>query len=185
MTGASMTRGPMAGVPIPRAPAWLPARRRWLRAMAAAALVGMLAGVTRPVAAGGSAALPVPASLRDAARDAVARGEPLVVLVSLDGCAFCERVRHDALLPLQARQGVVVQLDMRHATGVQDFDGTRSTHDALIRRWAVRAAPTVLFFDARGQEVAERLVGASIPDFYNAYLDDRLATARQAIRSRN
>lgn len=161
-----------------------PSRRIWLRHAAGAALAVVLAAPTGIARAGDAHALPAPASLRDLARDATARGEPLVVLVSLDGCAFCERVRRDALLPLQAREGRVVQLDMRHATAVQDFDGTASTHDALIRRWAVRAAPTVLFFDARGREVAERLVGASIPDFYNAYLDERLAAARQTIRAR-
>jgi hypothetical protein len=29
--------------------------------------------------------------------------------------------------------------------------------------------------------VAERLVGGYIPDFYGAYLDDRLRTARAAV----
>lgn len=179
-----MSRTAMTGTPMIHSPPEALARRAWLRCTATMALAALLAGPAGMAQAGEAGGLPAPASLRDLARDAAARGEPLVVLVSLDGCAFCERVRRDALLPLQARQGLVVQLDMRHATAVQDFDGTAATHDAVIRRWAVRAAPTVLFFDARGQEVAERLVGASIPDFYNAYLDERLATARQAIRAR-
>ncbi|MGH6627004.1 MAG: hypothetical protein ACRECD_10775 [Burkholderiaceae bacterium] len=40
-------------------------------------------------------ALPVPASLADAGRAAAARGEPLVILVSLPGCPYCELVRRN------------------------------------------------------------------------------------------
>jgi hypothetical protein len=39
--------------------------------------------------------------------------------------------------------------------------------------------PTVLFLGR--QELAERLVGVAVPDFDGAYLDERLATARQAL----
>lgn len=123
-------------------------------------------------------ALPRPASLPDAAR----RGEPLVVLVSLPGCLFCERIRRSHLLPLQREQGHgVVQLDLGSATSVIDFDGVQRSHDAVVRRWRVTLAPTVLIFDAAGIEIAERLVGAGLADFYAAYLDQRLQTARAAL----
>jgi hypothetical protein len=36
----------------------------------------------------------------------------------------------------------------------------------------------VLFFGAKGKEVAERLEGGYIPDFYGAYLEQRLQVAR-------
>ena len=39
----------------------------------------------------------------------------------------------------------------------------------------------VLFLGRQGQALAERLVGVAVPDFYGAYLDERLATARQAL----
>lgn len=41
--------------------------------------------------------------------------------------------------------------------------------------------PTVLFLGRQGQELAERLVGVAVQDFDGAYLDERLATARQAL----
>lgn len=46
------------------------------------------------------------------------------------------------------------------------------------RQWQAAFTPTVLFFDARGNEIAQRLVGVAMPDFYGAYLDAELATAR-------
>jgi thioredoxin-related protein len=76
----------------------------------------------------------------------------------------------------------VVQIDMRNRQKITDFQGLTLTQDELIRRWGVKVAPTVLFFGRGGMEVAERLVGGYIPDFYGAYLDERLQAARAAIR---
>lgn len=128
------------------------------------------------------AALPMPDSLADVLVVALKKGSPLLMLVSLDGCPFCKIARENYLLPLQAQSGtVVVQIDMRSRQMVQDFKGVSQTQDQLIRSWGVKVAPTVLFFGRGGIEVAERLVGAYIPDFYGAYLQDRLHTARVAV----
>jgi hypothetical protein len=51
----------------------------------------------------------------------------------------------------------------------------------LIRQWQISVTPTVLFFGPGGKEVAERLEGASLPDFYGAYLDQRLEKGRLAL----
>lgn len=75
----------------------------------------------------------------------------------------------------------MVQVDMRSDTTLVDFAGQRRTHDQLVRSWSVDAAPTVLFFGRGGREIAPRLRGASIPDFYGAYLDDRIQIARREI----
>jgi len=47
----------------------------------------------------------------------------------------------------------------------------------------VSIAPTVLFFGRNGQEIADRMEGGYLPDFYAAYLDERLAQARKLLRS--
>jgi len=82
---------------------------------------------------------------------------------------------------MRAKEGLaVVQVDMRGTQVTRNLQGQPSTHDALVRAWQVKAAPTVLFLGPGGQEVADRLVGGS-PDFYSAYLDGRLERARQAL----
>lgn len=149
-------------------------RRQWLFAGAASSwlAVGHAAGV----------ALPVPTSLPDELAAALKRGSPLLVMVSVDGCPFCKVARENYLAPLQRQTGLaVVQIDMRSRQMVQGFGGVPQTQDQLIRSWGIKVAPTVLFFGRGGVEVAERLVGGYIPDFYGAYLDDRLRTARAAV----
>ncbi len=51
---------------------------------------------------------------------------------------------------------------------------------ALARLLGVKIAPTLVFLGPDG-EIAERLVGYGSPDFFSAYLDDRIETARRAI----
>lgn len=130
------------------------------------------------------AALPSPASLRAAAQSAAAKGEPLVVMTTLAGCPFCDVVRNHFLLPMR-REGLVhaVQLDIRDRTSnLQGFGGENSTPADMTRRWNARFAPTVLFFGPKGEELAERLVGVAVQDFYGEYLDARLAEARRKLK---
>ncbi len=126
--------------------------------------------------------LPVPASLPEVAQAAAAQGEPLVLLISLPGCPYCELVRRNYLLPGRSAGWQAWQLNVRDSSAALiGFDGQPTNAQLQTRAWKARFTPTVLFFDYRGREVAERLVGAS-PDFYAAYLEERLGIARQAVR---
>jgi thioredoxin-related protein len=130
------------------------------------------------------ATLSTSASLPDELARALKSGGPLVVMVSLEGCPFCKVTREHYLAPMHAQQSLpVVQIDMRSNLPVKDFNGAVTTHDQVIRAWGVKVAPTVLFFGRGGNEVAERLGGSYLPDFYGAYLDQRLQAARAAIRN--
>lgn len=128
--------------------------------------------------------LPTPASLRGATQAAAAHGEPLVVMTTLTGCPYCDLVRNHHLLPM-LRQGQVhaIQVDIRDRTGnLQGFDGSMTTPADQAKAWKARFAPTVLFLGPEGRELAERLVGVAVPDFYAEYLDARLTEARARLR---
>lgn len=152
-------------------------RRRWLQG----ALLTLGAAST---AGAGAAELAVPASLPDALAAALNKGGPLLVMVTLRGCPFCKIATENYLLPLQREQGVsIVQIDMRSRQMIQTFGGTQQTQAAQSRAWGIKVAPTVLFFGRGGVEVAERLEGGYLPDFYGVYLDDRVRVARAAVQS--
>lgn len=152
------------------------ARRDWL--LAAAGLG--LAALQRPAQA---ATLPPAHNLKEELAAALARREPLVVMVSLEGCPFCKVARNNYLAPMHEQEGLhVAQVDMGSRDRLVDFRGQTTTHGELVKLWKIRIAPTVLFFGRNGAEVAERLVGGYIPDFYGAYLDQRLETARASLR---
>lgn len=160
-------------------------RRSWLQTtgLAVAAPGLTLAAAQAHAAHAAHAVLQPAADLRAQLAQALKRGEPLVVMVSLEGCPFCVVVRDHYLAPLYAEGRIeVVQVDKRSRRTAVDFDGQPTTHDDLSSRWGVRVAPTVLFFGRGGKEVAERLVGGYLPDFYAAYLDERLDRGRALVR---
>lgn len=132
------------------------------------------------------AVLPTPTSLRAAAQAAAARGEPLVVMTTLKGCVYCELVRNNYLAPMR-RDGelVAVQIDvLDRQSPLQGFAGDTTTPADQARAWKARFTPTVMFFGPDGQELAERLVGVAVPDFYGEYLEARLVEARGKLRKR-
>ncbi|MEN7526615.1 MULTISPECIES: thioredoxin fold domain-containing protein [unclassified Cupriavidus] len=116
-----------------------------------------------------------------AARD----GEPLVVLVTLPGCSYCETVRRNYLGPqLAAGEIAAREIDMTADTPIRDVDGTMTT----AKRWAqarnISMAPTVLFLDRQGRNLANPLRGMQA-DFYGAYLEQALDEARARVSARS
>lgn len=131
--------------------------------------------------AAGAPRLPVAASLTEELAAALRAKAPLIVMVSLEGCVHCAMVREQHLVSLRGQGQPVVQVDMRSDRALVDFAGQRRTHDQVVRSWGVGAAPTLLFFGLEGREIAPRLRGASIPDFYGAYLEERIQVARREL----
>jgi hypothetical protein len=144
-------------------------------------LAATVCGASTNIVLANPVALPTTESLRASLTLALQLKQPLVVMVSLHGCPFCKVVRENYLQPLRATGLQVVQIDMRDSSSLLDFDGNQLTQDAWIRKQSIKLAPTVLFFGAQGREVASRLKGAYLPDFYGAYLDDQLTIARRAV----
>lgn len=147
-------------------------------AMALFALAAMPA-----VAFGADSTLPPLRNVAAEAADAARRGEPLVVLVTLPGCHYCETVRRGYLAPQAARGEVIVrEVDMAASTPLRDAAGQITTARDWVRGHGVRVAPTVLFLDADGRSAAPPLRGIQ-PDFYGAYLEQALEAARAKVRA--
>jgi thioredoxin-related protein len=130
------------------------------------------------------AALPTPDSLQAAALQARQQGQPLVVMTTLEGCPYCNLVRNHYLLPmLKAGEIAAVQTDVRDTRrNLRGFVGEHPSPSDPARAWKARFTPTVMFFNAAGEELAERLVGVAVPDFYGSYLEARLTEARAKLK---
>jgi thioredoxin-related protein len=155
----------------------MPLSRRQFSALTAGSLALPASALAR------DSALPVPASLPQTARALKAQGQPLVLLISLPGCVYCELVRRSYLIPLRTEANLQAwQLNILDTTtALRGFDGKATTAAAQVQSWKANFTPTVLFLGSTGQELAERLVGIAVPDFYGSYLEERLTTARKAL----
>ena len=121
-------------------------------------------------------------------RIAKAEKRPIIILVSLAGCPYCETVLRSHLLPLLNNAmadsaPLIRQVEINGNEVMTDFAGRQITHAEFARRFNVRLAPVVFFFGPDGSELADPLVGAMIPDFYGAYFDAALAKATDRMRS--
>jgi thioredoxin-related protein len=131
-----------------------------------------------------TALLPWPADLKQLATAAHERGSPLVLMVSLPGCPWCELLRRNYLGPMQS-EGVAsyeFMINERSRT-LQDFKAQRITPAALSAALKITNTPTLLFFNREGQEIAPRIEGVASADFIGSILDERLATARQHLKA--
>lgn len=142
----------------------------------------------------GSAAESTLTLLRNAQQEAapaVRAGQPLLILFSMPGCSYCPDVRDNYLRPMAreavAKPGsvpVVREVDITSTEKLIDFDGSAVESRQFSRRYQVKATPTVLMLDERGQPLAQPLVGSGMAGFYGAYLDNALDAARQKLKER-
>ncbi len=151
------------------------------RRIALFSLVASAVAISSPrLATSEEFSLPRARDLRQELAAAMQKQQPLVVMVSLEGCAFCKIARENYLRSLQRDLGLtIVQIDMGKSNSVIDFRGAITTHEKQIKKWGIKLAPTLLFFGREGKELVERLVGGTSSDFYGAYLDERVAKAIQ------
>jgi thioredoxin-related protein len=127
---------------------------------------------------------------RQAGADALARGVPVVVLVTEDGCGFCERLRREVLDDpgIRARleeQAVLRGIDREAGGKVRDFDGERVRARLFLGRYEVFAAPTLLFLDPQGRTLAPALVGYGDLESYRGLLTERLRRAQAVMQVLN
>jgi thioredoxin-related protein len=129
--------------------------------------------------------LPAAHNLAQHAAAAVKQRAPLILMVSLTGCPFCEHIRKLHLAPL-AQAGVPVrQIYLDSDASLIGFDGKPITQRQLAKKLAIQIAPTVFFFDARGKQIAEPLIGTLLDDFYGAYLDNAIDAAKKQLANQS
>jgi hypothetical protein len=113
-----------------------------------------------------------------------APGVVTVALFSQVDCEFCLEVREHYLRPLAATRPeglVIAEIELGNTRALVGWRSLRTTHADFARAHGVRFAPTVMFFNAQGRELAPAIVGLS-RDFFGAYLEARIAQARAAAR---
>lgn len=158
------------------------------RRIAALALLLCLPGA---LPAGSSAGKEVVAmqqvtDMRQEAR--ISRTHKLVMVLefSSEDCVYCHKLEKLFLLPMQRNADyddkiLLRSLSLDEGNSVIDFDGRSITTAEFAARYDVSLTPTLLFLDADGNELSERLVGIWSEDFYGGFIDSRIDEARQKL----
>ncbi len=151
------------------------------------AALSLLAALTMRGQAWAIADLPAAVDLRAEASAAAGAGAPLVLMYSRNDCKYCIGVRRDYLKPLAAsgqwRNRVVVrQINQDSDAPLIDFRGQPTTHARFAAAEKVKLVPVVAFYGPTGQRLADPIVGARLPDFYQSYLEEAIEHAAAQIR---
>lgn len=131
---------------------------------------------------------PSATALRAEAEQARSRGGPLIVIFSRRDCKYCERIKRDNLKPLAAnpryRDRVVIrQVNQDSDAPLRDFHNSMTTHANFARSEKIKLVPVVAFFGPNGERLAEPIVGARLPDFYQGYLESAIDQSMNALQS--
>ena len=139
-----------------------------------------------PLTASAGGGIPLAQDLAAEGAAAAAEGKPLLVMFSAEGCPYCEVVEGEHLMP-RIEGGdfdgrvTVRKIMIDSFAPITGFAGQATDGHTVARDYGIHFAPVVVFFDDQGEELAKRLVGAGTPDFYGAYLNNRIERARHSL----
>jgi thioredoxin-related protein len=130
--------------------------------------------------------VPMSENLQTDGRNSERTQRPIVLVFSAHNCSYCELLEASILRPTILSgyyddQIILRKLMLDSPLPIRDFDGERRAPSALSRRYQVHVTPTVLFVDARGNELAPRLVGINTVEMYGGYLDAAIQEARRQL----
>ena len=126
------------------------------------------------------------ASATDLFKDAsLAREQGLVILIEFasDSCEYCRLLEKEFLNPMlinsEYDEKVIirsVQLDGYES--FRGFQGELISPGQFASRYGIKVTPTIVFLDANGNELSDKLVGIWSVDFFGGYIDNRIDIAK-------
>ena len=136
-----------------------------------------------PVQAG---TIPKLDDLHEVAARARLRGVPILVEFSTPWCRYCEALERQILEPLmrddQYRDAILlIKLEVDTFSTITGFDGRPYRSDQLSRMYDVDLYPTLVFFDATGREISQRIVGITVLEYVAGELDNAIKRAVQTV----
>ena len=139
---------------------------------------GLLAEVTVPVAT----------DLQQLGAQARDLRLPILLSFSALDCSYCDLLEEEFLEPMllsgeYTERIIIRKLVLDNGSRVGDFTGRQTDASLLSDRYRIFVTPTILFLDADGRELAERMIGINTPEMFGGYLDNCIETALQGIRA--
>jgi len=119
-------------------------------------------------------------NLASAGTEALSARRPIMLFFTQPGCVFCERARRQYISPLASTaewSARTLSVEVSRMQKLRGFDGQETTGAEIARRYGVRVYPTVVFVNSKGVALAAAIEGFTVPDFYGAYLEERLQAA--------
>ncbi|MEZ0121162.1 MAG: thioredoxin family protein [Candidatus Reddybacter sp.] len=127
--------------------------------------------------------IPVASDFEQDGQIARSRNAAILLYFSAPDCRYCMKLEEAVLKPMLRsgdydKQVLLRKVDWRSPATVVGFSGQRISLHSLAEHYAVKVAPTLVFIDPRGREVAPRILGFQSADFFWYYLDQNIKQSR-------
>ena len=109
-------------------------------------------------------------SFQRVAETARARNVPILVQFCSFWCRHCDVMEQQVLKPMMLnnryRERILLKkLEVDGDLMITDFDGSQYSSEEISKLYNVDFYPTLVFFDANGREISQRIVGMASVDF--------------------
>ncbi|HED36304.1 MAG TPA: hypothetical protein ENJ08_19080 [Gammaproteobacteria bacterium] len=105
---------------------------------------------------------------------------PVLLLFSAEDCDYCEAIRQHYLIPMiqsgdYVNKVLFRQVDIDEYSMIRDEKGRLMGGDQLALKYDIEVVPTIVFINAQGKELVERIVGLSGADYFDYMLDEKIS----------
>ncbi len=106
----------------------------------------------------------------------------IMLLVSQEHCSFCVQIKQEVIGPMiksgaYENRLIIRELLLDTGSDVIDFKGVRRESHDFSYDYKVSLTPTLLFLDANGNELVEKMVGIQTPDMFYYYVEQSVQAA--------
>lgn len=131
--------------------------------------------------------LPLAVDLQKSGQVATKNKVPVVIFATATWCNYCKKLEENILEPLLETTDIEkyaefsqLVMDKSHWK-MKDFQGREIEMKTLPDKLGVFVAPTTLFFDGKGNQIAEPIIGLTLEEFYPGNLERGINNALKAL----
>jgi len=127
-------------------------------------------------------------NFQQVAATARTRGVPILVVFCTFWCQHCDVLEQQVLKPMMLKDKyreriLLKKLEVDSDSTITGFDGRQYRSDEIGKMYNVDLYPTMVFFDANGREVSQRIVGMNlVVEHVVDKLDSAIDKAVQALK---
>lgn len=113
---------------------------------------------------------------------------PIIVLFSASYCGYCSIIKDEFLRPMlisgeYTDKAMIRVIEIDTSDDLMDLNGQSISAETFADRHDISLTPTLVFFDAQGDELAPRMVGVTTVDYYGGYLDQAIDASLLRLKS--
>jgi thioredoxin-related protein len=127
--------------------------------------------------------LPLIVDMQKTAKVAKEHKVPIVLFVTASWCHYCHKLKENIIEPLIETTNIEDYAEFREVIldkknwHLKDFDGNLTDMETFAAHLNAGFTPTTLFLSPDGNEIAERIVGLTLEEYYPHYLEEGINTS--------